>query len=146
MSSNADPVVFEAGLVDTNVLIHWAHIDPLALPENVAVSAVTIAELAAGVQAAEDGAERARRLDVLQRAEGGFDPLPFDVFAARAYGRIAAAARLSGRSPRARVADQMIAAVAAAQGLPLFTTNVKDFSHLAGIVKVVGVPRPSGNS
>jgi len=75
-------------LLDTSVVIDLDKIAADVLPEQVAVSAVTMAELAAGPAAASDVAERARRQDRLQRAEAAFDPLPFDVEAARAYGRI----------------------------------------------------------
>lgn len=54
----------------------------------------------------------------LQQAESDFDPLPFDAAAARAFGRVATALRRSGRKPRARAYDAMIAAVALARGLP----------------------------
>lgn len=130
------------GLVDTNIVIHWDQLDPSELPRTVAVSAVTIAELASGVHAAADERERARRLDVLQRTESAFDPLAFDGPAARAYGRVNAAIRAAGRSPRSRIADQMIAAIAAAHDLPLYTTNIDDFAHLDGVVDVVEVTRP----
>jgi predicted nucleic acid-binding protein len=132
----------ERGLVDTNIVIHWERLDPSELPAEVAVSAVTVAELAAGVHAARTAQARAVRLDVLQRIESAYDPIAFDVAAARFYGRIAAAVRAAGRSPRARVADQMIAETAAAQGLPVYTTNIDDLAHLDGIVAVVAVTRP----
>lgn len=130
------------GLLDTNIVIHWDRLDPDELPAETAISAVTVAELAAGVHAAQTAPARAARVDLLQRVEATFDPIAFDVAAARAYGRIAAAARSSGRSPRARVADQMIAATAAAQGLPVYTTNADDFAHLQGLVTVIAVTRP----
>jgi predicted nucleic acid-binding protein len=133
----------DRGLLDTNILIHWPALDAAALPDEMAITAVTIAELAAGVHVDVSPSERAARIDILQRAESGFDPLPFDIAAARVYGRIAAAVREAGRSPRARVADQMIAAIAGAQGLPLFTTNPEDFLGLDGIVTVIAVPRPA---
>jgi hypothetical protein len=69
----------------------------------------------------------ARRMDVLQRAENESDPIPFGVEAARFYGRICGAVVSAGRKPRRRVADLMIAAIAAAEELPLFTTNPGDF-------------------
>jgi predicted nucleic acid-binding protein len=131
------------GLLDTNIVIHWGLLEPAQLPGLAAVSAVTVAELAAGVHAAQDAVERAGRLELLQRVEAEFAPLPFDVAAARAYGRIAAAVRAAGRSPRARVADQMIAAVAASRGLPLFTTNPSDYHGLDGILNLVPVTRPA---
>ena len=136
------------GLLDTDILILRRWIDPERLPTQMAISAVTLADLSAGVHlvngddtAARD--ERARRTDVLQRVESEFDPIPFDAEAARAFGRISAAVSEGGRTPRRRVADLMIAAVAAAADLPLYTTNPDDFAGLAGIVRIVAVPRPS---
>ena len=125
------------GLLDTNILIlrHW--VDRAELPGEMAISAVTLAELSAGPhlvrhddqQAADpEHAERAQPLDVLQRAENEFDPIPFDAEAARAYGRVTAAVTAAGRSPRRRVADLMIASTSIAAGLPLFTTNPDDFA------------------
>lgn len=83
------------------------------------------------------------RTDLLQRAESEFDPLPFDAGAARLYGRLAAAVHGVGRTPRRRIADLMIAATAAAHGLPLWTTNPDDFAGLQDVVTVVPVPRPA---
>ncbi len=141
------PAEHRRGLLDTNILILRRWIDPAQLPDEMAISAVTLAELSAGVHlvAGEDGGardERARRTDILQRAEHEFDPLPFDVEAARAFGRLTAAVQAIGRTPRRRVADLMVAAVAAAQELPLYTTNPDDFVGLAGMVHVVAVDRP----
>jgi predicted nucleic acid-binding protein len=73
-------------------------------------------------------------MDVLQRAENEFDSIPFDVEAARMYGRICAAVVSASREPRHRVADLMIAAVAAAEELPLFTTNPDNFKGLDDLI------------
>lgn len=75
------------GVIDTSVVIDLEKLDPAVLPVGVAVSSVTLAELAAGPHATEDHDERSRRQDRLQRSEAAFDPLPFDTEAARAYGR-----------------------------------------------------------
>jgi predicted nucleic acid-binding protein len=72
------------GLVDTSVVIDLEKIEVSRLPRDLAVSAVTMAELAAGPHATDDADERARRQDRLQRAEAAFDPLPFDADASRA--------------------------------------------------------------
>jgi predicted nucleic acid-binding protein len=128
------------GLLDTSVVIDLDLLDPDTLPVQVGVSAVTMAELAAGPHAASDPAERARRQEVLQRAESLFDPLPFDRDAARAYGLVYAAVLASGRKARgARLPDLLIAATARANELPLFTRNVADFAALDDLVEVVGV-------
>jgi predicted nucleic acid-binding protein len=91
----------------------------------------------------DEHAERARRLDVLQRAENEFDPVPFDAEAARIYGRVTAAVIAAGRKPRRRVTDLMIASIAIAEDLPLFTTNPGDFSGLDQLLNVVPVTRPN---
>jgi predicted nucleic acid-binding protein len=127
------------GLLDTSVVIDLDKIVADVLPEQVAVSAVTMAELAAGPAAAVDLAERARRQDRLQRAEAAFDPLPFDIEAARAYGRIYSAARAHGRNPRRRLADLFIASIALATDLPLVTRNIADFAGLDELVEVIEI-------
>jgi predicted nucleic acid-binding protein len=97
-----------------------------------------MAERAAGPHAATEAEERARRQDRLQRAEAAFDPLPFDADAARAFGRLYAAVVASGRKARrARAVDLLIAATAAAAGLPLYTRNGDDFRALEQLVEVV---------
>ena len=132
------------GLIDTSVVIDLGMIDPDALPEEVAVSAITMAELAAGPHAADDLEEQGRRQDRLQRAEATFDPLPFDAASARAYGRVYAAVLAGGRKARgARAVDLLIAATALAADLPLVTRNPVDFRALDGLIDVVAVPRPS---
>jgi hypothetical protein len=125
------------GIIDTSVVIDLERIDPITLPSELAVSAVTMAELAAGPHATADSAERARRQDRLQRAESTFEPLPVDEAVARAYGRVYAA---TGRKARgARAFDLLIAATALAAGLPLYTRNPDDFRRLNGLVEVVAV-------
>jgi hypothetical protein len=128
------------GLLDTSVVIDLERLDPSRLPVEVAVSVLTMAELAAGPHAAGDADERGRRQDRLQRAEAAFDPLPFDGEAARAYGRVYAAVTASGRKARgARAADLLIAATACAAGVPLYTRNGADFEGLEDLVDVVVV-------
>lgn len=128
------------GLLDTSVLIDLERVDPHSLPIESAVSAITMAELAAGPHATHDADERARRQDRLQRAEAVFDPLPFDVEASRAYGRVYSAVVAAGRKARgARAVDLLIAAVACSQGLPLYTRNPEDFRAIEGLVDIVAV-------
>ena len=142
---------YPRGLLDTNIMILRRWIDPGELPAEVAITAITLAELSAGPHQVRPGrqpgdydehAERARRLDVLQRAESEFDPIPFDAEAARIFGRVTAAIIAAGRKPRRRIADLMIAAIAIAEELPLFTTNPDDFAGLADLLTVVPVTRP----
>jgi predicted nucleic acid-binding protein len=140
------------GLLDTNIVILRRWIDPAELPEEMAISAVTLAELSAGPHEVrrndeqdvyDEHEERARRTETLQRAESEFDPVPFGSEAARVYGRVAAAVVAAGRKPRRRVADLMIAATAIAEELPLFTTNPGDYVGLEKLVSIIPVTRPS---
>ena len=125
------------GLLDTSVVIDLERVDATSLPAEVAVSALTMAELAAGPHATADPDERARRQERLQRAEATFAPLPFDANAARAFGRVYAAVAAKGRKARGRRAiDLLIAATAIAEGLPLYTRNPDDFRGLTELLEV----------
>jgi predicted nucleic acid-binding protein len=134
---------YPRGLGDTNILIYLERLEAERLPAELLTSTVSLAELSAGVHSAVDAAERARRLLRVQRVEATFSPLPFDAEAARQYGVIAAEVLAIGRKPRGRVADLMIASIAAANGLPLFTTNPAGFRGLESVVTAVPVPVPS---
>jgi predicted nucleic acid-binding protein len=128
------------GLIDTSVVIDLELIEPADLPVELAVSAVMMAELAAGPHATADAAERARSQDRLQRAESTFEPLPVDAAVARAYGRVYAAVGAAGRKARGRRAvDMFIAATAVAAGLPLYTRNPDDFVGLSDVLDIVSV-------
>lgn len=130
----------QRGLLDTSVVIDLEKLDASRLPFEAAISAITLAELAAGPHATTDADERARRQDRLQRAEAAFDPLPFDGDAARAYGRVFASVVAGGRKARgARAVDLLIVATALATGLPLYTRNGDDFRALDDLVDVVVV-------
>lgn len=125
------------GLLDTSVVVDHDVVDPTLLPDESAIAAITLAELAAGPHATDDDEERARRQDRLQWAAATWDPLPFDADAARAYARVVAATRAKGRSSRTRLADLLIAATAVANGLPLYTRNPSDFVGLGELVTVI---------
>jgi predicted nucleic acid-binding protein len=123
----ADSPRAHRGVIDTSVVIDLEQLEVDQLPLELAVSAITMAELAAGPHATDDANERGRRQDRLQRAEAAFDPLPFDGEAARAKAR------------GARAVDLLIAATACAAGLPLYTRNPDDFRSIQGLVDVVAV-------
>jgi hypothetical protein len=130
----------ERGLLDTSVVIDLEHVPAGSLPLEVAISAVTLAELTAGPHATDDPKERSRRQDRLQRTEAAFDSLPFDADAARAYGRVFSAVKNAGRKPRgARAVDLLIAATAVAEGLPLYTRNPDDFLTLDDLIEIITV-------
>lgn len=127
------------GLLDTSVVIDHDVIDCELLPDESAISPVTLAELAAGPHATEKIDERARRQDRLQWAAATWDPLPFDAQAARMYGRVFAEVRAAKQSARTRLADLLIASTAASNGLALYTRNASGFDVLSRIVKVISV-------
>ncbi len=130
----------QRGIVDTSVVIELEDIAAENLPAELTISAVTLAELAAGPHATADPLERARRQDRLQRTETTLEALPIDISVARAYGRVYAAVAQAGRKARGRRAlDLLVAATALANGLPLFTRNPDDFTGVEGLVQVVTV-------
>lgn len=130
----------ERGLIDTSVVIELERLGLGDLPAELAISVVTLVELAAGPHATSDAEERARRQDRLQRVEATFEPLPVDAAVARAYGRVYAAVAAAGRKARgARALDLLIAATALAAELPIYTMNADDLSALDDLIAVVAV-------
>ena len=128
------------GLLDTSVVIDWH--DPLviaALPDEMAISAITAAELAAGPHLAATTLEAAKRQARLQEVESRLEPLQFDGAAVRSYGLIVAAVVREGRKPRSRFADLLIAATAHANRLDLYSRNADDFTGLEGLVRVIAI-------
>lgn len=135
-------------MLDTNILILRHLLDPSDLPDEAAISTVVIGELSAGVHHVDADTvagrrERADRMVLLQQAEAEFDPIPYTTPAARMYGRMSSAVRAMGRSPRSRTADLMIAATAAVERLPLYTTNPADYRGLESLLEIVPVQRPT---
>jgi predicted nucleic acid-binding protein len=129
-----------SGLVDTSVVVDWH--DPgvvAAVPDEMAISAVTAAELAAGPHLAANPVEAAKRQARLQEVESLLEPLPFDAAAARSYGLVVAAVVREGHKPRSRFADLLIAATAHANRLDLYTRNGEDFTGLDGLVRVFAI-------
>lgn len=136
----------ERGVLDTSTVILLTRIqDESFLPLEPLITTVTLAELSVGPLVATTDEERAARQSHVQQAESDFEPLPFDVSAARAFGRAALALRRRGRAVKPRAYDVMIAATAMANGLPLYTCNPKDFLGIDGLT-VVPVPIPGGRA
>jgi tRNA(fMet)-specific endonuclease VapC len=130
------------GVLDTSTVILLQRLpDADVLPAEPLITAVTLAELSVGPLVSDDPAERAARQAHLQQAETDFDPLPFDVDAARAFGRVAASLRRAGRKATARAYDAMIAATAMANDLPVYTSNPADFAEIDDL-QVIAVPVP----
>jgi tRNA(fMet)-specific endonuclease VapC len=130
------------GVLDTSTVILLGCLeDAETLPAEPLITAVTLAELSVGPLVADEERERVARQTRLQQAEADFDPLPFDASAARAFGRVTASLRRSGRERTARSYDAMIAATALANGLPVYTCNPADFTGIDDL-QVVAVPVP----
>jgi tRNA(fMet)-specific endonuclease VapC len=121
------------GVLDTSVVIDLADIEVGVLPEECLISAITLAELSVGALVATNARQRAARQAHLQQAEADFDPIPFDASCARAFARVAASLRRSGRKTQARAYDALIAATAVARDLPVFTRNPDDFQGIDGL-------------
>jgi hypothetical protein len=127
------------GVLDTSVVILLDQLDADSdLPEEPFITTVTLAELSVGPLVTDDESERAVRLARLQLTEATFDPIPFDAPAARAFGRVAAQLRSSGRRTKSRSFDAIIAATALSRNLPVFTANPEDFTGIPEL-KVVAV-------
>lgn len=134
------------GLLDTNAVVLLPRIEnPEQLPREPTISTITLAELSVGPLVTKSDDERAARQAQLQQAEADFDPIAFDAAAARAFGRVAADLRRSGRKTSARAYDALIAAVAIANDLPLYTANPKDFDGIDDL-DVVAIPVPTSTS
>ena len=135
----------DVGVLDTSTLILIDRLRVDDLPAEPVITCVTLAELSVGPLATDDQAERAARQARLQEAEAAFEPLAFDAPAARAYGRVAASLRRAGRKPAARAFDALIAAIAIANDLALYTCNPRDFEGIYGLT-VVTIPHPDGGN
>lgn len=130
----------DRGVLDTSVVIQLSRItDTGALPVEATITAITLAELSVGPLVTSDSRERAKREAHLQQAQADFEPLPFDDRAARAFGQVAADLRASGRKHTARAYDALIAATAISNGLPLYTSNPRDFEGITEL-EVVALP------
>ena len=129
------------GILDTSTVILLERLDEADLPDEPLITAVTLAELSVGPLIATEDEERAARQARLQQAEADFDPLPFDADAARAFGRVAASLRHAVRTVQARAYDAMIAAIAIANRLPLYTVNPSDFEGI-GDLDLRGITHP----
>lgn len=128
------------GLLDTSIVIAQDDEDLAAsLPDEVAISVATLAELHYGVLVARDQVTRRHRLRRLGSVEATLVPLPIDEAVARAYAAVAHAVRTAGRQPRARVMGLWIAATALAHGIPVYTRNRDDFDTLGKLVEVRAV-------
>jgi predicted nucleic acid-binding protein len=127
-------------LIDTSVAVDIRNLDAERFPAEVAISALTLGELATGPHAARDELTRALRQSHLQFVESNLEALPFDPTCARAYGLVYAAVDREVRKARgSRAVDLMIAATALAYELPLYTRNARDLRGLEELIEIVEV-------
>jgi toxin FitB len=129
----------QRGMLDTCTVIDLPTLDPARLPVEVAIPAVVLAELAQGVAMTKSAEQIMIRSQRLADIEAAFAAIPFDREAARRYGTLVALTIAASRNPRPRRIDLMIAATAAAHGLPLFTRNPDDFRGLDAAVTIIAV-------
>ena len=129
------------GILDTSTLLLLGQLaDTGSLPDEPLITTISLAELRVGPLVAHDDLERAARQAHLQQSEADFEPLPFDVAAARSFGQVAAALRRAGRKPAAHAYDPMIAAIALANHLPVHTSNPSDSEGIDGL-RIIPVPQ-----
>ncbi len=126
------------GLLDTSVVIDLEIGGDFeqALPQEMAISVATLAELHYGVLVAKNETTRSHRLRRMGVIESSFEAISIDPAIARAYASVAWAIREAGRQPRKRTMDLWIAATALTLGLPLYTRNGDDFVGLEGLIRV----------
>src|SRR5215218_387966 len=126
------------GLLDTSILIAREE-DPAldsALPQEIAISVATLAELHYGVLVSKNDETRQHRLRRLGLIEATFQFIPIDAAVARAFAAVAQAVKTAGRQPRARVMDLWIAPTALTLRIPLYTRNPEDFAGLQSLIEV----------
>lgn len=130
-------------LLDTSVVIDPSP-DLAELVRAGAISTVTLAELAYGLHPTDPVLSAAREVRY-QRILATFEAIPYSAHAARLYGGLCAAVRASGRNPRPRRFDLLLASVAVDEKLPLLTRNPGDFEGLHPTVEVIAVPPPTSS-
>ncbi len=121
-----------SAILDTSIFVAGEQGRELrrTLPDEVAVSVVTLAELELGVLAAGDPEARALRLATLTRVREQTAGLPADERVASSYARLAAGEMAKGRKPR--VHDTWIAATALVHGSQVWTQD-GDFSSFDAV-------------
>jgi toxin FitB len=129
----------QRGMLDTSAVIDLPALDPARLPVEAAIPAIVLAELAQGVAMTKSAEQVMIRSQRLADIEAAFAAIPFDREAARRYGTLVALTIAADRDPRPRRIDLMIAATAAAHGLPLYTRNPDDFRGLDSAVTVIAI-------
>jgi hypothetical protein len=130
--------IHDRALLDTSVVIDYPADAVAANARTAAVSTITLAELAYGLHTADPLVNASRELRY-HWIGNTFEPIRFDAAAARTYGALCASVRATGRDPKPRRFDLLIAAVAVALGIPLITRNARDFHGIHRSLTVLGV-------
>ena len=128
----------ERALLDTSVIIDFDAAAVGMHAECVALSVITVAELAYGLHTS-DVMVNANRQSRFRWILSRFDVIDFDTECAETYGALAARIRAAGRNPRPRRFDLLIAAVAVRHDLPLISGNADDFAAMAGPLTVISI-------
>jgi predicted nucleic acid-binding protein len=129
----------ERALLDASVVINFPTDVVAAHADRAAVSTITLAELSYGL-CTDDPLINVAREQRYNWIVSTFNPIPFNTFAARIYGALCANVRATGRNPRPRRFDLLIAAVAVALGIPLITCNEADFVGIRDQLELIAVP------
>jgi hypothetical protein len=126
-------------LLDTSAVI--SRPDPKEVPADaeLMICTITLAELNAGIHSATDPVELSDRVARLRLASEGFAAIPFTTTDAHMYSKIVALVLASGRNPRSRQTDLLIASVAAVRRMPLITRNARDVAGLESMLEVVAL-------
>jgi len=132
-------VTLRKALLDTSVIVDPPAQGIASFADEVSISAVTVAELHYGVGASTDAVEQLHRRQRLQLVLDMYEVLPFDAEVAEFYGLLANIVRQSGRNPRPRRMDLLIAATALRHGYSLATRNGADLRHLERVLAVIDV-------
>jgi predicted nucleic acid-binding protein len=121
-------------LLDTSVLVETERsgvLPHLSEEDDIAISAVTAAELLHGVHRAKTPEQRARREAFVTTVLSVVEVLPFDLDTARVHARIWA--ELAAAGTKIGDLDMMIAATALAGGWTVITRNERDFARVPGL-------------
>jgi len=129
---------YDRALLDTSVVIDYPARAISALTGSAAVSTITLAELAFGLHTPDPLVNAAREERYLW-IRSTFAAVPFDADAARAYGALCATVRATGRDPKPRRFDLLIAAAALALQTPLITRNADDFLGIHDSLTILAI-------
>jgi hypothetical protein len=118
-------------VADTSVFVARETGRPMApLPDQIAVSVITAAELELGVLRAADAATRSQRLATLANVRASYPLLPIDAETASCFARLADEALRAGRRPKRH--DTWIAATALRHGAAVVTQD-EDFTAFSSV-------------